>query len=94
MVAKNRSRDYNLVVYVVNAPFTLPKHKAKEAQIEKKRRTNYKRKKGSSFQYMHLPHWLSSQLKACAPLPDQPLVHKKTLTMVLWSNPVRIGNLS
>jgi len=43
MVAKNRSRDYNPVVHIVNVPSTLPKHKAKEALIEKKRRTIYRR---------------------------------------------------
>jgi len=32
MVAKNRSRDYNPVMYVVNAPPILPKHETKKSR--------------------------------------------------------------
>lgn len=42
MVAKNRSKDYNPAINIVNVPSILHKHKAKEMQIEKKRRTNYR----------------------------------------------------
>jgi len=45
VVAKNRSRDYNPVMHVVNAPPTLPKHKAKKSRYQKKGMTNYRKKK-------------------------------------------------
>ena len=45
MVAKNRSRDYNPVIHVVNTPPTLPKHEAKKSRYQKKEMTNYRKKK-------------------------------------------------
>jgi len=45
-VAKNRSRDYNPAMHVVNAPPTLPKHKAKKSRYQKKGMTNYRKKEG------------------------------------------------
>jgi len=36
VVAKNRSRDYNPVMHVVNTPPTLPKHEAKKSRYQKK----------------------------------------------------------
>jgi len=43
-VAKNRSRDYNSVIYIVNAPFILPKYEAKKSRYQKKGITNYRKK--------------------------------------------------
>ena len=45
-VAKIRSRDYNPVMYIVNASSILPKHKAKKSRYQKKGMINYREKKG------------------------------------------------
>jgi len=44
VVAKNRSRDYNSVMHVVNTSPTLPKHETKKSRYQKKEMTNYRKK--------------------------------------------------
>jgi len=43
-VAKNRSRDYNPAMHIINTPPILPKHEAKKSRYQKKRITNYRKK--------------------------------------------------
>ena len=45
MVAKNRSRNYNSVMHIVNAPPTLPKHEVKKSRYLEKGITNYRKKR-------------------------------------------------
>ena len=58
MVAKNRSRDYNLVMHVVNAPPTLPKQR--RAGTKRKEWLIIEKRRWPSFQHMYLPCQLHS----------------------------------
>ena len=91
-VAKIRSRDYNPVMYIVNASSILPKHKAKKSRYQKKGMINYREKKRwPSFQHMYLPCWLHSHSTFCVLIKSALLHHMQNHRhhlSVLWSDPL------